>query len=459
MFKSIRTRLTLWYAFVLSVILVCFCVVLYFSIAFTLNKQVDHVLRKQAHNISDSYLPETDGFRNVPEQDYISSPLIWFRLVKLGGRLFRPSPTFHIFQQPFPLQNAQSIRSETPIFKTFTLGNQTFRSIIYPVEATTKRVGWVQLIMPISDVAGTLKTIRTYIFILVPLATLLLSIGGNFLARTTLRPIDSIRRQVDEIYGKNLSRRIDVVKPDDELGLLALTFNQMLERLQEAFESQRRFLADASHEIKTPLAILKSQWEKLADAKTMPIQYKKEIHSNLEELARLAQLVDNLLLLSEIDDNRIKIEQKPVNLQKVLEEIFEDGKILAEQKDQSITLESLESVVISGDHNRLLQLFLNLVDNAVKYTPEKGEISFYLSKKNKTTFVEIRDTGIGISEKDLQCIFDRFYRVDKSRSRQQGGSGLGLSICEWIVNAHHGSINIQSEIGRGTKVTVEFMCN
>jgi len=194
----------------------------------------------------------------------------------------------------------------------------------------------------------------------------------------------------------------------------------------------------------------------MVEDKTLPIYFKKEIQNDLEELSRLAGLVDNLLLLSAIDENRIGIEQKPVDLADVLREVYEDGKILAEHKYQNINFDYQTTATMPGDRSRLVQLFLNLIDNAIKYTHERGEISLSLSKTNKMIEVEIKDTGIGISEKDLVHIFDRFYRADKSRSRQLGGSGLGLSICQWIVNAHRGKIKIQSEINKGTKVNIEF---
>jgi len=458
MTKSIRTKLTLWYALVLAAILLLFCLVLYVSISYALNRQVNHSLRKYTHNLADNYQPESDRFRDLPEQDFLTNPLLWFRIVRDDGSLFRPAPTFQIFQRPFPIQQAQSLPAETARFETFTLGTQSFRSIIFPVDIAGKRVGWIQLVRPITDVVRTLKTIRTSMSFLVLLAVVLLSAGGHLLARKTLRPIESIRQQVAEIYEQNLSRRIRIMNPEDELGLLTRTFNQMLERLQAAFESQRRFLADASHEIKTPITILRSQWEKIAETRTLPAHLRKEIQRDLEELARLAKLVDNLLLLSEIDDNRVKIEQKPVDLAEVLHEVYEDAKILAEQKHQSTRLIIREPAVILGDRSRLVQLFLDLIDNAVKYTPPGGEISLLLRKQNNKACVNVEDTGIGVSERDLARIFDRFYRADKSRSRQLGGSGLGLSICQWIVNAHQGKIEIRSEVGKGTNVLIEFAC-
>jgi heavy metal sensor kinase len=456
MIKSIRTRLTAWYALTLSIILLLFCLVLYFSISYVLNRQVNHSLQKQAHNFADSYLAELNGFHNLPEQDFLTDPLLWFRIVKRNGSLFRPAPAFNIINQTFPYQEAKTLSTETSIFETFTLNNQSFRSIIFPIDIVSERVGWIQLVKPISDITRTLQTIQTFMFILVPIAVLLLSIGGNFLARKTLGPIENVRQQVDDIYDQNLSQRIKVINPQDELGSLTQTFNQMLERLQQAFESQQRFLADASHEIKTPITILRSQWEKMLEEKALPVHFKKEIQNDLEDLVRLAELVDNLLLLSSIDEKSIKIEQKPVDLADVLQEVYEDGKILAEHKHQNINFDYQTTATISGDRSRLVQLFLNLIDNAVKYTDERGGISLFLFKTNNTTHVEIRDTGIGISEKDLVHIFNRFYRADKSRSRQLGGSGLGLSICQWIVNAHHGKIKIQSEINKGTKVSIEF---
>ena len=456
--RSIRARLTLWYVFVLAIVLIIFCIVLFASIRYRLNHQINSALLRQADSISDSFHADSEKFLDLPDKDYIPNPLVWFRLVRIDGSLFRPAPSFGIFHYPFPFDRAKKMAPDAAFFDTFQLADgKKFRTVIFPVDEGKERVGWVQIVRPIGDIHRTLNLIKRYMFFLVPLSLLILAIGGNFLAKKSLQPVEEIRRQVDRIYEKNLSQRIHAVNPDDELGQLTTTFNRMLERLQTAFESQRHFLADASHELKTPLAVLRGQWEHLFEHPDFPAEFKSHLRNDIEELARLSKLIDNLLLLSAVDDNKIKIEQQPVNLSLVLKEVYEDGKILAESKKQKIHLKiSDDSAEINGDKNRLVQLFLNLVDNAIKYTPPKGEIFLSLSRKDDKILVEIQDTGIGIPKKDLPFIFNRFYRVDKSRSRELGGSGLGLSICQWIVQAHSGEISIDSKIGEGMRVSISF---
>jgi len=457
MIKSIRTKLTFWYSLVLLMLLACFCLLLYFSIHHALNRQVNSLLMHRAHAIADGYVAETDSYQDLPPHDFQTEPLLWLRLVRQDGSLWRPAPSFQIFNHPFTFEAAKSLSVESPLIETFSLSDgQQFRSVIFPLDVGLKRFGWIQFVKPISDLKETLRLVRLYMLVLVPFTVFILAGAGSFLARRSMRPVEEIRRQVSQIYDKNLSQRIKIINPHDELGLLTQTFNQMLERLQAAFASQRRFLADASHELKTPITILRSQWEKMCEAKSIPRNLKQQLQADIEELTRLAKLVDNLLLLSAIDDNQIRIEQKPVDLAEILKEVFEDGKILAAAKKHQINFECRDAAIILGDRNRLIQLFLNLVDNAVKYTDKGGQISLVLSKSADNVHVQVTDSGAGIPEEELPLLFERFYRVDKSRSRQLGGSGLGLSICQWIVSAHGGQIDFQSKLNHGTTVSIQF---
>ena len=246
----------------------------------------------------------------------------------------------------------------------------------------------------------------------------------------------------------------------------------MITRLDQSFRQMKQFSSDASHELKTPLTILRGEVEvALRKERTSP-EYQRVLMSNLEEINRMSQIVEDLLLLSRADNGEILLNRKKINLSEILNEMIPQASLLARHKDlriQAVLPE--ETISILGDHLRIRELFLNLIENAIKYTEEGGLIKVLLTKENHFSameqqerresdngFAEIRvtDTGIGIAKEDQEHIFDRFFRVDKARSREQGGSGLGLSICKWIVDAHRGKISVESEPEKGSSFIVKL---
>ena len=245
------------------------------------------------------------------------------------------------------------------------------------------------------------------------------------------------------------------------------TFNEMITRLDQSFRQIKQFSSDASHELKTPLTILRGEVEVTLRKERTSSEYQQILRSNLEEIDRMTQIVEDLLLLSRADNGEIQLNRKEMNLSEIFEEIVPQAHILAQSKNLHIqTFLPEEEVTILGDRLRIRELFLNLIENAIKYTEEGGAITIHLSKnsatssgkdggnrlerrKNGLAEITVTDTGIGIAKEDQERIFDRFFRVDKARSREQGGSGLGLSICKWIVEAHQGKISVESELGKG----------
>ena len=312
------------------------------------------------------------------------------------------------------------------------------------------------LVIPVSEYKKILNTIFILMFSLSIGIVILLFFSGRFLAKKTLSPVEQIRKQVDTIYEKNLSSRIISPNPNDEIGQLSNTFNRLLQRLEKAFDAQQQFIADASHELKTPIAILRSQWEKLATQQELPYEYRVRIQSDLEELARLSNLINILLLLAAPKEDFFVEDFPKINLSELVYSLYDDLQILAESKKQHVSFSIDENIHIAGDKSRVYQLLLNLADNAVKYTLENGIIEIKLKTNNNFTEFSIKDNGIGISEEHLPHVFERFYRVDKSRSRKNGGFGLGLAVCKIIVESHKGSINIQSDNKTGTTVVVQF---
>ncbi len=246
---------------------------------------------------------------------------------------------------------------------------------------------------------------------------------------------------------------------DDEIGRLIHTMNDMIGRLHSSFAQTRQFSSDASHELRTPLTIMRGEIELALRSEKTPLEYRETLSSTLEEIVRLKSIIDNLLTLGKADQGVYEMKLEEVHLDALIRDLFDDSELLAESKHINVELRKADPVTIVGDKGRLRQLFLNLVDNAIKYTPEGGHVSLSVERQNGSACVKIEDSGIGIPSDDLKKIFDRFYRVDKARSREMGGSGLGLSIAKWIAELHRGSITVDSEVNKGSRFTVTIPIN
>jgi two-component system OmpR family sensor kinase len=281
---------------------------------------------------------------------------------------------------------------------------------------------------------------------------------GSWIAGRALEPIDRIITEVREITdGRSLHRRLAEPIVKDELGRLTATLNQMMARLERSFAALRRFTADASHELKTPLTVLRAGVERAITTPHLSRETLATLEETLQEINRMTELVDALLTLARADEGIAPLHREPTDLRAIVEETRETGELLAEQAGVMISVATpAEPVVIAVDAQRVRQLLLNLLTNAVKYTPSGGSVSVELSQDNGRVTLAVRDSGIGIAAGDLPHIFDRFWRADSARTRTGGrpGAGLGLAISKWIAEAHGGQIDVTSRPGRGTTFTV-----
>ncbi len=322
------------------------------------------------------------------------------------------------------------------------------------VAATMTKELAIFVAYPLADLTDALGNLYSIFLILIP-AALAVSVGGGwFLAYKSLKPVDMVTKTAHQITVKNLNQRIPERKVDDEIGRLVSTFNEMIARLGQSFEQIKQFSLDASHELRTPLTIMRGEVELCLRGEKDPEEYRRVLVSNLEELIRISSIVDDLLTMSKADFSAQEVYYEEVHLKDLLKELHEDSEIMAMKKHIGVELRLNEDVIVIGDRHRLHQLFLNLLDNAIKYTPENGRVSVASERQNGFVRVQIEDTGVGIPRADLGRVFDRFYRVDKARTREMGGSGLGLSIVKWIAELHRGRIEVTSEVGKGSKFTV-----
>jgi heavy metal sensor kinase len=441
---------------------------------------VDNKLRSLAELIaSESASPLSKfGFGNIDKALETSMDLKpigkFIQVLDESGNIGRKSDNLRNIQLPISLNALKNASKGLTKFETsHSLGNPPLRIVTLPVLENNHLVKIIQVASSLEGLEDALKTLFIILIIAVPLALIIASMGGQFLANKALKPVDQITQTARMITSKNLNQRIKPLKMKDEISRLIETFNEMISRLDQSFNQVKQFSTDASHELKTPLTILKGEVEVALRKERTLQEYEQVLKSNLEEINRMSQIVDDLLLLSKADSGELRIHKEDMNLTEILNEVVTHMNVLAQSKHLRIeTSNHHEEVHILGDPLRIRELFLNLIENGIKYTEEGGSIQIRLikdtlprdrdlsdwSQGEQAEFAKIiiSDTGIGIAKENQERIFDRFFRVDKARSRVQGGSGLGLSICKWIVDAHQGEIKVESDFGKGSSFIVKL---
>ncbi len=300
------------------------------------------------------------------------------------------------------------------------------------------------------ELLGTMLAVAPFVIIA--------SVGAAYaIAGGAVRPLDRVINEVAAITdGRSLHRRLAVDESGDELARLNATLNAMLGRLETSFGALRRFTADASHELRTPLTVLRADVERAMTASVPPTEQLVALEEALHETTRMADLVDSLLTLARADEGRFDLHRLPIDLEPLVHDVFETAVILGEEAGLHVNLSASEPAIVLGDLTRLRQLCLNLITNAIKYTPRGGEVELRLARRGNDAAFAVRDTGIGIAAADLPYVFERFWRADRVRSRavERGGSGLGLAISQYIAQAHGGQLTLQSRLGRGSTFTV-----
>ncbi len=478
-FRSLRFKLTLWYVLILGILLISFSSLLYLTLSRSLYRDVDHKLRSLAELIAtESSSPLFKfGFGNIDQTLEASMNLKpigkFIQVLDESGRIGRKSENLKSVQLPISLNALRNASKGLITYETnHSLGNTPLRIITFPVKENNQVTKMIQVASSLEDVEDALKTLLIILVVTVPSILMIASLGGQFLANKALKPVDRITQTARMITSQNLNQRIQTLKVKDEISRLIDTFNEMISRLDQSFRQIKQFTTDASHELKTPLTILKGEVEVALRKKRLSHEYEQILESNLEEINRMSKIVEDLLLLSKADIGEIRLNKEDINLTRFIAGLTEQMKILAQPKNIRIeTSNHQEEIHVLGDSLRMRELFINLIENGIKYTEEGGSILITLTKEKddpatpltpiekraaKFAKIIVTDTGIGIAKEDQERIFNRFFRVDKARSREQGGSGLGLSICKWIVEAHQGEITVQSEPGKGSSFIVRL---
>lgn len=461
--KSVRTRLTLWYSSLLTVTFLLLAGAAHWLLVYTLSHDVDASLQgvaktliEQARERSGPFFPPDidDVFRRF----FGYSPLDrYFEMRDPSGRRDPQRSRLHsgkLSVSPHALKNASQ---GLPTFETVQgIEKYPVRVLTAPVIERGRVVNLVQVGMSLKSMSLTRRRFLIITLTLLSVALLLSGGGGWLLVRSALKPVENMTKSAERISAEALKERLKETGAEDELDRLAKTLNRMLGRLDVAFSRIRRFSADASHELQTPLTILKGELEVTLRSQRSPEEYQQILTSALEEIDRIAQLVEGLLLLARADAGVQKMDARPVALSQLLEEIRDRTEILAKTRNITIQLGPLEPITIRGDHERLRRLLLNVVENGIKYTPPGGRITLSLNKGKKWANFIIADTGLGIPYDDQEKVFQPFYRSTKAGTQEDAGFGLGLSIALSIAEAHAGKIDVESTPGQGSVFTIRL---
>jgi heavy metal sensor kinase len=317
------------------------------------------------------------------------------------------------------------------------------------------QVSFIQVGSSLADFDETMRKLLIIMIIGIPTSLSVIVIVGYFMAKKSLKPVDQIRKAAVKISSSNLDERIDIKGRKDELGRLAETFNAMIARLKDSFQRINQFSIDVSHELKTPLTILKGETEVVLRKERDNEEYKKLLQSNLEEIDRMARIIDDLLLLSKADSKDMKLNIENISLRDLVADVCANMKIFADRKEITLVADELADVRLIGDELKLRRMLWNIIENGIKYTPKGGGMNVSSYTNNGFVCVNVKDNGIGISGDDIEYIFDRFYRADRSRKRESG-SGLGLSISKWIAEAHKGTIEVTSQPSKGSQFLIKL---
>ena len=309
---------------------------------------------------------------------------------------------------------------------------------------------------PMDEVQADLRKWLYFLAAMLPVVAAIALGGGYVLVKRALSPVDRIAASAERISSLNLSERLPVPQTGDELERLSLALNHMIERLDAGFQYSRRFVADASHELRTPLTVLRGELEGLVQEPRLTPEWRERLGSALEEVERLANIVEGLFSISRLDAGEAAAEWVKFDLAQLASATADQMSLLAEDKHIQVKCAASQAVWMEGDRSRLKQVVVNLLDNAIKYTPQGGAVGLTVGTQDSRAVLEVADNGIGIPPEALPRVFDRFFRVDKTRSREQGGAGLGLSIVKSICAAHHGRVDVSSTPGHGSRFRVEF---
>ncbi len=446
----IRMRLTLWYVLLMGITFTAFSFYLIFRFQNSLQDAIDSSLQ----------ITVSKTIAALDEEDFIETGKLTFDH-KAQTQSVSDDFAMRILSAEGEVWDAysasESVSGWGGVEAQFSTQQDEWRIYSQPVfDSNDQTIGWVQAARSLRSLREAVGDLIEQLLFGVPLVLLFAGLGGYFLADRALSPVDQITYTAQGIDLQDLSKRIDYQGAMDEVGRLAQTFDQMLARLQDSFERERRFTSDAAHELRTPLTVLKGQIEVTLSRGRNAEEYENKLHELSAQVDRLIRLSNALLFLSRSHQNQIAFKPTSVNLTELLGVLIEQLQPFADERNLKVSAQFADDLFVRGDSDHLIRLFMNLLENALKYTPADGQIQVSAGKEAREIVVKIHNSGEGISSEHISNLFERFYRADSDRSSQTGGSGLGLAIAQEIVRLHGGGIQAHSEPGRGVTFTIRL---
>ncbi|HWG30166.1 MAG TPA: ATP-binding protein [Steroidobacteraceae bacterium] len=460
--RSLSFRLVTWYAGLLTIVFVLLGSLTFLLVRHYLESNLLDIQARRAHQIADTLVAaigRTGEATVANEIESLYSPEAndrFLRVTRDDGHVIYASgaPKDRSFD-PADVPGVSLRRS-----REFNRREQLTSGALL-IAAVPQSVGERRYLVEVGvSSARTEATLNDVLFMLavgLPVAVIVAVAGGFILVRRALVPVDRIARKAEEISQHNLSDRLPVVRTGDELERLSVSLNHMINRLEDAIQTSKRFVADASHELRTPLTVLRGELESLAQERGLKTLTPEALGSMLEEVTRLSGIVEGLLALSRLDAGEAQEEWVPFDLAELAATTADQMSLLAEDKNIAVTCDAAPSITVTGDRARLKQVIVNLLDNAIKYTPRGGTVRLQISRQDGYAVLDVADDGIGIPAEALPHVFKRFFRVDDSRSRDArdgGGAGLGLSIVQSICTAHGAQVEVSSVLGKGSRFRV-----
>ncbi|GAC1429561.1 MAG: ATP-binding protein [Chloroflexota bacterium] len=447
--SSLRGRLALWYLVVFGALLALFGAIVFLQVRNSLLDGIDTALRTRAETVLSQVSIETDG----PQYQGSDAPAA------------QTDVAVYLFDARGQLRDrivgAKELPPRSAVLGPALRGQALYASVggmrLYMAPLRDEQGQLSAVVQVVESLSTVNEQITRLLLLLLGLTPVLLAVataGGLFLAGRALAPIDRITRTAEVIGAGNLAGRLGPTPRADEVGRLAATFDGMLDRLERAFAQQRQFTADASHELRTPLTIIAGDLDVVLRRRRAPEAYEEVLHGVRDEVSHMGHLVEDLLTLARADSGQVELAREFVYLEAIVEDAATGSRRLAEARGVELTALLERDVAVLGDPTRLRQLVVNLLSNAVTYTPAGGRIGVSLSTAGGWARLAVADTGIGITPADLPYIFDRFFRSDAARTRASGGTGLGLAIARWCAEAHGGELRVESSPGEGSVFTV-----
>ncbi|SPQ01149.1 putative Multi-sensor signal transduction histidine kinase [Candidatus Sulfobium mesophilum] len=448
--RTFRLRLTIIYTLVVGAILSAFGTAIYFQYKGNLSEKIDSYLIKEAkEEILVESNPKLPSKNRQVIQRFGDE---FYEIIDSRGQVLITSLSAEKRQWPLDTERMMRAFKGMPQFRTVNLRGVNYRTLYYPI--SSEKI--LRIVLSLEEIDDSIRGVRNLFLLSLPFVIMMSFVASWFLSGKALAPIVKIKQLASHVREGRLGKRIEMESKGREIQDLVVIFNDMLDGIQQSVEAQKRFTAAVSHEVRSPLTSLRGNIEVALRKKRTTEEYEDLLKTNLSDIIRLSRITDNLLFFTKADNNIIELRKQWFEVSHILQNIVERLKYRALAAGITIFESYQDGIEMRGDLELLEQAFSNIIENAINYTTSGGTIAVNSKKEDDKIIISINDTGIGIPEEEVPHLFERFYRVNKERSRKSGGTGLGLSITEWVVHAHDGNIEVKSSLGVGSEFITTF---